>query len=45
MDQIVPESPGRLVTLQRQRREMQAPLFFILFKIPLSNPRLESQAM
>ena len=25
MDQVVPESPGRIVTLQRQRREMQAP--------------------
>ena len=46
MDQVVPESPGRIATLQRQRREMQAPLFsFLLFKIPPSNPRLESQAM
>ena len=24
MNQVVPESPGRIVTLQRQRREMQA---------------------
>ena len=28
MDQGVSESPGRIVTLQRQRREVQAPLFF-----------------
>ena len=42
MDQTVHES---IDTLQSQKREMQALLFFSFFKIPLSNPRLESQAM
>ena len=46
MDQVLPQSPGRIVTLQRERREKCKLLsFFLLFKIPLSNPRLESQAM
>ena len=47
MDQVVPESPGRIVTLQRQKRDASSSpfFFFFLFKIPLSNPRLESQAM
>ena len=43
MDQVVPESPGRIVTLQKQRREMQTPSFsiFLLFKIPLSRGERE----
>ena len=38
MDQTVHES---IDTLQSQKREMQALLFFSFFKIPLSNPRLD----
>ena len=46
MNQVVLESPGRIVTLQRERREVQAPLLsFLFFKIPLSNPRLVSQVV
>ena len=45
MNQSVTESPGRIVTLQKQRREKcKLLLFFVFSKIPPSNPRLEYQA-
>ena len=45
MNQSVTESPGRIVTLQKQRREKcKLLLFFVFSKIPPSNPRLDSPA-
>ena len=45
MNQAVTESPGRVVTLQKQRREKcKLLLFFVFSKIPPSNPRLDSLA-
>lgn len=42
MNQAVTESPGRIVTLKKQRRE-KCKLLLFFSKIP-SNPRLESPA-
>ena len=44
MNQVVPESPGRIITLQEQRKENTSSCIFFLFcKIPLSNQRMEFQ--
>ena len=41
MNQVVPESPGRIVTQEKQRRVIRKNLTIFLFsKIPPSNSRL-----
>ena len=41
MNQVVPKSPGRIVTQEKQRREICKNLIIFLFsKVPPSNLRL-----